>query len=250
MSPFKSTKFGLSFFPSLSAVTVDVREYSLFGADVQIKIFDDHIEILSPGNFPSTVKEQNIKDIHFSRNPKMARVMCDLGYVREMGEGVNRIFEEMALAGLPEPTFRSLDGAVIVTLTNTSESRTLRKEHDLGQQIREDIFELLTEKERAVVLFCLENKTITTSECSALIKQGDDSALNLLKKMKGATPSILIDSRRFLQDPKAFYSLNPEIFVSGPAQATQATVVEKATAQVSTPVVKKPQKGLFDDFGS
>lgn len=223
------------------------REYSLFGADVQIKIFDDHVEILSPGNFPSTVKEQNIKDIHFSRNPKMARVMCDLGYVREMGEGVNRIFEEMALAGLPEPTFRSLDGAVIVTLVNKSESRTLRKEHDLGQQIREDIFQSLNEKEKAVVLYCLENGTITTSECSALIRQGDDSALNLLKKLKGASPAVLLDTRRFVQDPKAFYSLNPEIFVSSPI-ITQATVIEQTAVNKISPPSSKPQKGLFDDI--
>lgn len=187
------------------------REYSLFGADIQIKIFDDHLEILSPGNFPSTVKENNIKDIHFSRNPKIARVMCDVGYVREMGEGVNRVFEEMKVAGLPEPIFKGIDGAVIVKLFNNASTRILRKERDLEEKINENIYKQLNDKEKRVVLYCLENKTITTSECVSIIKQSDDSALNLLKKLKNYTPAILIDNRKFPNDPKAYYNLNPDI---------------------------------------
>ena len=45
------------------------------------------------------------KNIHFSRNPLIVRVLADLGYLKEMGEGVPRIFQEMEHYGLHPPEF-------------------------------------------------------------------------------------------------------------------------------------------------
>lgn len=218
------------------------REYSLFGADIQIKIFDDRMEVTSPGNFPSTVKATNIKDIHFSRNPKIARVMCDLGYVREMGEGVNRMYEEMKEAGLPEPRFRGLDGAVSVTLINNVTSRTLRKSADLEQKIKEDILRLLTGKEKTVVFYLLENKTITTSECSELIDQGYDTALNLLKKLKNTNPPILLDHRNSPNDPKSYYYLNPTALMASSADLAEK---ERYSPKPDRSPVVNPDQGTL-----
>jgi len=114
------------------------------------------------------------------------------------------MYEEMALAGLPEPSFKSLDGAVVVRLENNIESRTLRKERDLTQKIREDVFLGLGEKEKMVVLYCLENKTISTSECTTLIKQSDDTALNLLNKEELEKPASTAVARDDQQQGSLF----------------------------------------------
>ena len=189
------------------------REYSIFGSDILVKLFDDHLEVISPGNFPSIVREHNIKNVHFSRNPKIARVLADLDYVKELGEGVDRMYQEMHKAGLPEPVFKGSYGAVSVKLYNKIQKRRLRKEVDLLSKIKHDKLTALTKDERNAVFYVVENNKITTKECAKLINKSDDTALNVLKKLTtDYNPPFLIDRRKFLQDPKAYYEINPEIF--------------------------------------
>jgi len=48
------------------------RDYGIKGTDIQIKMFDDRLEVVSPGTFAGMVKKDNIRYTHFSRNPKIA----------------------------------------------------------------------------------------------------------------------------------------------------------------------------------
>ena len=81
------------------------RDYSIKGTDIQIKMFDDRIVVESPGKLPGLVKPENIRYTHFSRNPKIAEFLRSYKFVKEYGEGVNRMFDEMSRCGLPEPVF-------------------------------------------------------------------------------------------------------------------------------------------------
>lgn len=83
------------------------RDYSIKGTDIQIKMFDDHITVESPGTLPGIVRLNNMREIHFSRNPKIAALLHEYEYVREFGEGIDRMFFEMKQAGLPEPEYRT-----------------------------------------------------------------------------------------------------------------------------------------------
>ena len=79
--------------------------------------FDDRLEIESPGRLPGLVRVQNIQNMRFSRNPHIARVLAEMtGYVRELNEGVRRMFEEMEQHGLRAPVFSVGEGNVRVTL--------------------------------------------------------------------------------------------------------------------------------------
>ncbi len=51
------------------------RAYSITGTDIQIKMFDDHIAVESPGKLPGLVRADNIRFTHFSRNPKIAECL-------------------------------------------------------------------------------------------------------------------------------------------------------------------------------
>lgn len=52
----------------------------------------------------------------YARNPRIARVCADLGITRELGEGIRRIFAEMRRAGLTDPVYSQLSGAVRLAL--------------------------------------------------------------------------------------------------------------------------------------
>lgn len=81
------------------------RDYAIRGTDIQIKMFDDRLEVDSPGTFAGGVKKENIRYTHFSRNPKIAAFLKDYGYVKEYGEGVDRMCKELEAIGLPNPEF-------------------------------------------------------------------------------------------------------------------------------------------------
>lgn len=55
------------------------RDYGIKGTDIQIKMFDDRLEVDSPGAFAGMVKKENIRYTHFSRNPKIAAFLKDYG---------------------------------------------------------------------------------------------------------------------------------------------------------------------------
>lgn len=89
------------------------RDYGIRGASIEFWMFDDRMEIRSPGlpPHPVTVAALNRRErLHISRNPLMVRVLADLGYMQELGEGIPRMFEEMERQGFYPPLFEDIGG--------------------------------------------------------------------------------------------------------------------------------------------
>ena len=82
------------------------RSYSISGTDIQVKMFDDRIVVESPGKLPGLVRTDNIRHTHFSRNPRIAEFLKAYNFVKEYGEGVNRMCNELEKAGLRNPEYR------------------------------------------------------------------------------------------------------------------------------------------------
>lgn len=68
-------------------------------------MFDDHIVVESPGKLPGLVSADNIRFTHFSRNPKIAEFLKNYKFVKEFGEGVNRMCNELEQVGLKDPVY-------------------------------------------------------------------------------------------------------------------------------------------------
>jgi ATP-dependent DNA helicase RecG len=94
------------------------RSYSHQGDHIRVRLFDDRMEVESPGKLPGAVRIDNIRYTRFSRNPRISRVLADLKLVQELNEGVNRMFEEMTLAGLQDPVLHQTESGFRVTLFN------------------------------------------------------------------------------------------------------------------------------------
>jgi ATP-dependent DNA helicase RecG len=75
---------------------------------IQIRMYDDHLDVESPGILPGLVTVNNTREFHFSRNPEIAELLKEYGLVKESGEGVDRICQDMKAAGLPEPEYRQI----------------------------------------------------------------------------------------------------------------------------------------------
>ena len=92
------------------------RDYSRAGSAVQVRIFDDGIEIESPGGLPGPVTVENLKEAQYSRNPRLMEAFHVLRYVEEAGEGIDRMLEAMDDALLAAPEFAEVDNRFVVKL--------------------------------------------------------------------------------------------------------------------------------------
>lgn len=91
------------------------RDWSLEGAKVRLFLFDDRLEIWSPGRLPPPITLERLGYDQFSRNRLIARVLVEQGYIEEVGLGIRRMREEMASLGLPEPEFREDGFSFVIT---------------------------------------------------------------------------------------------------------------------------------------
>ena len=93
------------------------RDYSV-SDHIQIFIFDNRIEILSPGKLPGYVTIDNILSARFSRNAKMVRTLNRYKNPpnKDLGEGLNTAFQKMKEFGLRDPIITENDNYLKVTL--------------------------------------------------------------------------------------------------------------------------------------
>ena len=96
------------------------RDYKLSGATVDITVWDDRVEVRSPGPLPGHITQDNMRDEHYSRNPRIMRVLKSLGLVEEYGEGIDRMYREMEARLLAPPVFEATSSSVTVTLRHRS----------------------------------------------------------------------------------------------------------------------------------
>lgn len=107
---------GASFKPSFlipewafqEAVTNAVIHRNYFVQDdIQVRFFDDRIEIESPGSFPGHITINNIRAERFARNPLILRTLNRFKSAPnlDIGEGVDRMFKVMMEHNLYEPLY-------------------------------------------------------------------------------------------------------------------------------------------------
>lgn len=148
------------------------RSYSIGGDHIRIEIFDDRLEVESPGRLPGLVRLESIRSSRFARNPRIARALSDLGFGRELGEGVNRMFEEMGRVGLPDPVYAELAGSVRVTL--------------LIDPLAKRMMEWLPAGSERFVEFVIREDRITTPQAAELLGVSRPTALKHLRRLRDA----------------------------------------------------------------
>lgn len=140
------------------------REYALTGNYIRVSMFDDRLEIESPGKLPNIVTVENIRSTRYARNPKISRVLTEMGYVRELNEGVKRIYSDMENLFLDDPEYKETENTVRLTLRNNIVMRHLRKEDYVLRQVGEDVWGILDEMERRILIFMGSHVEVTRAQ--------------------------------------------------------------------------------------
>lgn len=174
------------------------RDYAASGQFIKVSMFDDRLEIESPGRFPNIVTANNISYTRFSRNKTISRVMTEFEWVRELNEGVKKIYLDMADAGLPAPEFIETPNTVRLILRNNIDERIAYRNNvsneainnalnpEMSELMSESVSKSMSELERARMQNILNyldiNKEINSSIVAKLLKVEIKTASRLLSK--------------------------------------------------------------------
>lgn len=93
------------------------RYWERYNLTISIAIYDDRVEIASPGTFPPQITPENIKEPHesFPHNLKVAEALYRMTYLENWGSGAKRIMDACKEQGVEAPTWRSDGGFVTIT---------------------------------------------------------------------------------------------------------------------------------------
>lgn len=148
------------------------RDYGLAGATVDVTVWDDRIEIHSPGSLPGHITLDNIRNEHYSRNHRVMHVLKALKLVEEYGEGVDRMYREMEARLMDPPTFLATPSSLTVTLR----SRSLLGVEDQAWLALLGHFDLSAHERRVLVLAKREGR-VTRRLVRAAVPELDPQAL-------------------------------------------------------------------------
>jgi ATP-dependent DNA helicase RecG len=93
------------------------RDFSI-SDDVQIQIFDNRIEVISPGKLPGYVRPENILEARYARNPKIVSILSKyrLAPNKDIGEGLDTAFRKMKEWRMRAPEVEETGNYVKVTI--------------------------------------------------------------------------------------------------------------------------------------
>lgn len=158
------------------------RDYSVYGDHIKIFMYDNRLEIHSPGKLPNIVTLENIKKEHFSRNPRIARTLAEFGWVRELNEGVKRIYSEMENLFLNQPMYEEPGNKVVLTLENNIFNRRVRVQDKLANDFAN--FDSLSDDEQEIVhLMYNSGEKMTAAKVASHLNRSRTFATKLLHKL-------------------------------------------------------------------
>ncbi len=187
------------------------RDYSSEGRGIEVKIFDDRLSIENPGELLSSITIKDLETLsgaHQSRNTYVARVLRETGFIRELGEGIRRIFELMQKNDMVQPKIVSRNKSYSITLYY---KYVYTKEEQLWLEAFEDLN--LTREQKTVVRLGVNGRLISAKEIfetvgiidekvyrelvQSLMKMGvfettlsDNEIFKLIKKYSGSRKAV------------------------------------------------------------
>jgi predicted transcriptional regulator containing an HTH domain len=187
------------------------RSYNVQGNAIYIKHFDDRLEISNSGPLPAQVTVDNIRTERFARNPRIARVLEDFNYVRQLNEGVKRIYESMEKSMLAKPIYEVRNGNVYLTLRNNISLHNKTIHADLMKKIEEN-WHNYNDTERNILVYIFGYGNVTAGE----IAQNTQVHINTVRKYLNK----FVENERILtrfsdkqRDINAKYGVNKDVGV-------------------------------------
>lgn len=149
------------------------RDYSI-ATDIQVRIFDNRIEVDSPGKLPGHITEQNALNEQYARNGKIVRLINKFPDPpnKDVGEGLNTAFQKMRELGLKPPVIAEEGNHVVVYIRH----------------------ERLASYEDQILEYLAHNKEINNSKARELTGEGSENTMKRVFER-------MMDAKQIHRDP-------------------------------------------------
>jgi ATP-dependent DNA helicase RecG len=188
------------------------RSYHIKNAPIFVRMFDNRLEVESPGGFMPQITSENIVGTHRPRNLFLMLALREYGEVRCISEGTRRIVAEMKNANLPPPEFkqeRAGSLSVLCTLRNNISDRSNSLDSEAYSKLGDAIAFTLKPEEKKIINYIMQHEKMNVSD-----------ALRIMKTTRWHTAKRAMDElveRGVLdrhgsgrsRDPHSFYCLAP-----------------------------------------
>lgn len=138
---------------------------------ILVEIFDDRIQITSPGTLLPGQTIKNFADIRRHRNPVLHRILNDAGWGEGLNLGVRAIYRIMRQNGLPDPVFDDLGGFFRVVLYGSLSDRVSKP---YGQ---------ISEMQQKALAYLEKHETLTAPAYAKLIGYSHPTAIRYLNDL-------------------------------------------------------------------
>ena len=143
------------------------------GPDIQMHVYNDHVEIWNEGELPEGYDETVLYGKHSSkpRNRNIADTMFKAGFIDTWGRGYKKIREGFEKAGLPMPTVKSHCGGTLVTFQRGYDVVSGRKNvsSDVSSSVGSLSVVQLTERQKKICELISKNPFISTQQMSVVL---------------------------------------------------------------------------------
>jgi len=154
-------------------VNSEIKPTNFEPADTRVAIYDDRIEIISPGTFPEGVTPEEPK--HVPVNPVLCQLMYDVGFIEKYGSGIYMINELCKEWGIPRPKYRLNEVETTVIFRSGGKAIVVSEIEKLGVE--------LNERQREGLKIVLEKGKITNADYARVFKISRNTATNDLTEL-------------------------------------------------------------------
>lgn len=136
----------------------------------------------SPGKLPGQVKPTNIRHTHFSRNPKIAAFLKAYHFVKEFGEGFDRICREQEANGANVPSFRTDEFILKIMVPKVAEKVTVNFTEKVNAT--ENVIDASQKTSQKIIDLIKEDPYISTSKMAEIIGVDRRNIARNIKKLQ------------------------------------------------------------------
>lgn len=127
------------------------RDMSVTNGQLRVFIFSDRILVDSPGDLLPGVQIEKLSQISRLRNPRLAQLLYDSGYMERAGTGINRMIRAMQEQKLVAPIFEEVANSLQVTLPGPDYGKVITVATELKAELnsrQQRFLSLLQEQEQ------------------------------------------------------------------------------------------------------
>jgi len=156
------------------------RDYFEKGSRVMVEVFDDRVDIVSPGSVCKGITRENFGTVTITRNPVIASMFFRIDFIEQMGTGIGRMRDAARNANVAEPEFE-FNGFFRVTFRRNPSAISVGRQSVVNRSLSV----AASDRKQAVVAYLKEHGHARVSELVGVIGLSDGRVRALLREMAG-----------------------------------------------------------------